>query len=207
MPFPKRLLNDYETVVEDLHPHWLFLFGPAATSVLALVLVIIASAAGTHGNVHKITQWGALALLVIAALTLLWRYLEWLTTNFVITTDRLIFRHGVMAKSGIEIPLERVNNVSLRQSILDRLFGAGSLLIESGGEDGQQRFSHVRHPERIQNVVHAQIEANGKAMAGGGGGGGGTDVATQLEKLEALMLRGTITPEEFHAQKAKLLGS
>ena len=204
MAFPKRLLNDYETVVEDLHPHWLFLFGPAATSVLALVLVIIASAAGTHGNVHKITQWGALALLVIAALTLLWRYLEWLTTNFVITTDRLIFRHGVMAKSGIEIPLERVNNVSLRQSILDRLFGAGSLLIESGGEDGQQRFSHVRHPERIQNVVHAQIEANGKAMAGGGGG---TDVATQLEKLEALMLRGTITPEEFHAQKAKLLGS
>ena len=78
-----------------------------------------------------------LAAIVVTAIWLVVRYLKWITTNFVITSDRLIFRHGVVAKSGIEIPLERVNNVNFNQGIFERMLGAGDLLIESGGEDGQ----------------------------------------------------------------------
>jgi uncharacterized membrane protein YdbT with pleckstrin-like domain len=206
MPFPQRLLNSYESVVEDLHPHWIFLSGPVFGALGAIVLTILAAVLGTHGTVRTVTLWGALALLVVAGIALLVRYLKWVTTNFVITTDRLIFRQGVFAKSGIEIPLERVNNVSLRQTFLGRLVKTGSLLIESGGEDGQQRFSHIREPERIQNVIHAEIEANGR-VAAGGTRGPATDVTSQLEKLEAMLQRGTLTRAEFEAQKAKLLGS
>ena len=88
------------------------------------------------------------------------RYLNWLTTNFVITSNRLIFRHGVIGKSGIEIPLERVNNVNFNQSVFERMLGAGDLLIESGGEDGQQRFTDIRHPAQVQNLIHAQMEGH-----------------------------------------------
>jgi uncharacterized membrane protein YdbT with pleckstrin-like domain len=204
MPFPQRLLNSYESVVEDLHPHWIFLSGPVFGVLGGIVLAILAAVVDTSGTLRTVTLWAALAILVVAALALLVRYLKWVTTNFVITTDRLIFREGVFAKTGIEIPLERVNNVSLRQTFLGRLVQTGSLLIESGGEDGQQRFSHIREPERVQNVIHAQIEANGRASVGAPAI---TDVATQLEQLEALLQRGTLTQAEFAAQKAKLLGS
>ncbi len=204
MPFPQRLLNSYESVVEDLHPHWIFLSGPVFAALGAIVLTVVAAVVDTHGLLRTVTVWGSLALLVVAVLALLVRYLKWVTTNFVITSDRLIFRQGVFAKSGIEIPLERVNNVSLRQTFLGRLVKTGSLMIESGGEDGQQQFSHIREPERIQNEIHAQIEANGP---GGGGASAPVDVASQLEKLEGMLQRGTLTASEFAAQKAKLLGS
>ncbi len=88
------------------------------------------------------------------------RYLTWATTNFVITSDRVIYRSGIIAKNGIEIPLERVNNVWFSQGIFERIIGAGDLLIESGGEDGKQRFTDIREPERVQNLIHAQMEVN-----------------------------------------------
>ena len=61
----------------------------------------------------------------------------------------------------------------------------------------------------MQNLIHAQMEQNENRKFGHMGaavGGGGADVATQLEKLEGLRERGSISPEEFEAQKRKLLG-
>jgi uncharacterized membrane protein YdbT with pleckstrin-like domain len=144
---------------------------------------------------------------VLTALWTLVRYFKWVTTNFVITSDRLIYRSGVLAKHGIEIPLERVNNVNFHQGIFERIIGAGDLLIESGGEDGQQRFTDIRHPERVQNLIHAQMEVNeqrrGMPFAAPAAG---SDVASQLEKLEGMLERGTLTPAEFESQKRRLLG-
>jgi uncharacterized membrane protein YdbT with pleckstrin-like domain len=134
------------------------------------------------------------------------RYLKWRTTYFVITSDRLIFRYGVIGKAGIEIPLERVNNVNFKQSIFERVIGAGDLLIESGGEDGQQRFTDVPHPDKVQNLIHMQMEDNQKRSFSVNVVGG-NDVATQLEKLEGLRDRGTISDEDFEEQKRRLLDS
>jgi uncharacterized membrane protein YdbT with pleckstrin-like domain len=133
------------------------------------------------------------------------RFLQWRTTNFVITSDRVIFRHGVVSKSGIEIPLERVNSVHFSQSLFERMIGAGDLLIESGAEGGQQRFTDVRNPDQVQNLIHSQMELNEDRMFNRGAPPAGSDVASQLERLEAMRDRGTLTPEEFDAQKRRLL--
>jgi len=207
MPYPKKLLNDYETVALDLHPHWWSFAEPASALIGSVIIGIVSFFA--DGDLRTALQYVAVVAIVVSAIWLVARYLKWATTNFVITSDRIIFRSGVIAKSGIEIPLERVNNVLFSQSIFERILGAGDLLIESGGEDGQQRFTDVRHPERVQNLIHAQMEQNENRKFGHMGaavGGGGADIATQLEKLEGLRERGSISPEEFEAQKRKLLG-
>ena len=117
-----------------------------------------------------------------------------MTTDFVITSDRVIFRQGVFAKSGIEIPLERVNSVHFAQSILERLVGAGNLLIESGAETGQQRFTDIHNPDKIQNLIHAQMEQNEKrtyqAHHPGASQSAVADVMERLERLEAMQERG-----------------
>jgi uncharacterized membrane protein YdbT with pleckstrin-like domain len=202
MPYPKKLLNDYETVALDLHPHWWYFAGPVA-ALVASVVVGIASMAALDGDAGTVAGWLAIVLIVGSALWLVGRYARWATTNFVITSDRIIFRSGVFAKSGIEIPLERVNNVLFNQTIFERVLGAGDLLIESGGEAGQQRFTDIKSPDRVQNLIHSQMEANTSRMYGGGGG---TDVASQLEKLEGMLERGTLTPDEFDREKRRLLG-
>ena len=206
MPYPKKLLNDYETLALDLHPHWWYFaeaaFALVGSIVLSIVVLTMVDSPDTW------LKFVCLALILVSALWLVIRYLQWATTNFVITSDRVIFRHGVIAKSGIEIPLERVNSVHFNQSIFERILGAGDLLIESGAEGGQQRFTDVKNPDRVQNLIHSQMELNESRMFRGPGGAqpfGGADIATQLEKLEALRDRGSLTPEEFEAQKRRLL--
>jgi uncharacterized membrane protein YdbT with pleckstrin-like domain len=200
VPYPRKLLNDRETIVLDLHPHWWYFVEAAVALVASIAFGIVVLAADWHTSL----RWLALALIVLSALWLIARFVRWRTTNFVVTSDRVIFRHGVLAKAGIEIPLERINSVHFRQSIIERMLGAGDLLIESGSEQGQQRFTDVRNPDRVTNTIHRQMDENEDQMYGGRASV--TDPATQLEKLEGMLQRGTLTPEEFEAQKRKLLG-
>ena len=205
MPFPRHLLNQDEDIVLDVHPHWLFFAEPALTVLgLAILTIVLAIVAGNAAlNIVM------LILVAVALLWAFWRAVTWRTTHFVITTDRLIYRSGVFAKRGIQIPLERVNNVNFKQGILERIVGAGDLLVESAGEDGQQRFTDIRRPAQVQNLIHAQMEGHFQRRASYAAPPPpppGGDVTQQLERLEGMLQRGTLTQEEFNAQKAKLLG-
>jgi len=203
MPYPARLLNPDESVALDLNPHWWYFAESASSFVVSGVLWLFVF--GQDDRKSYLTY--PLGLIALAtAVWLLVRYLKWRTTYFVITSDRLIFRYGVIGKAGIEIPLERVNNVNFKQSIFERVIGAGDLLIESGGEDGQQRFTDISQPDKVQNLIHMQMEDNQKRSFSVNVVGG-NDVATQLEKLEGLRDRGTISDEDFEEQKRRLLDS
>jgi uncharacterized membrane protein YdbT with pleckstrin-like domain len=207
MPYPKKNLNPNETLALDMHPHWWYFSEPAAALVASIMLAIVVLTRDLSGNTEKILNFVVLGLLIVSALWLVGRYLKWITTNFAITSHRLIFRQGVVAKSGIEIPLERVNNVNFSQSVFERVLGAGDLLIESGGEEGQSRFTDIRHPDRVQNLIHSQVAAlQDRRLGTTLGAASDGDVTAQLERLEGMLQRGTLTQAEFDAQKAKLLG-
>jgi uncharacterized membrane protein YdbT with pleckstrin-like domain len=203
MPYPQKLLNDHETVALDLHPHWWTFVKAASALVLSIALGIFSMT--LDGDLATFLGWTSLVLIVGSALWLLRQFVVWTTTNFVITSDRVIYRSGVFAKRGIEIPLERVNNVLFSQGVIERLLGAGDLMIESGGLEGQQRFTDIKNPDQVQRLIHAQIGA--RQAAGPLAGRGGSDVASQLEKLEGMLERGTLSAEEFEREKRRLLGS
>ena len=200
MAFPRRLLNTGEQLALDLRPHWWFFAGPAVLLVAAFVGFVVAWSAGAPD----------LLVLLLAGVTvaaLVWfagRYLRWMTTNFVVTSDRLIYRHGVVAKRGIEIPLERVNTVFFNQSIWERLIGAGDLVIESGGERGSQAFTDIPRPSEVQNEIYRQIEDN-VSRTYGGGGGRELSIPEQIDRLDDLRRRGIITDAEFERKKTQLL--
>lgn len=204
MPFPRKLLNDTEDVVLDLNPHWWFMAKQSVALLIAIVIGVVVLANDVPGAVQILA-----GVLILAALA--WwgiAYLGWRTTNFVVTTDRLIYRSGVLTKQGIEIPHERVNNVLFSQTLFERMLGAGDLVIESAGESGRQAFSDVRKPSAVQNEIYKQIEANENRKFDriGGGPSSPASVADELAKLDDLRHRGVISAEEFAAQKAKLLG-
>ncbi len=207
MTFSQKNLNANETIALDLHPHWWYFAGPAVSLVAAIVFGIWAIPKNFDSDsLETFLSYAAIAALVGTAIWLIARYLKWMTTHFVITSHRLIFRTGVFAKSGIEIPLERVNNVNFNQSVFERMLGAGDLLIESGGEDGQSRFADIKHPDQVQRMIHSQMELAAERRGSYSRNVGGTGVADELERLEGMLQRGTLSPEEFEAQKRKLLG-
>src|SRR5687767_12773299 len=142
MHFPRELLAENERLIFDLRPHWLALVGPALWTALTLVAIVWAD------NVVP-DDWepnGAVILKVVIfvgwAVLAVIPFLRWRFTMFVLTSDRLITRHGIVAKHSKEIPLERINDVAFRQGVLERIFGAGDLMIESAGETGQNRITN-----------------------------------------------------------------
>lgn len=204
MAYPRRLLDDQESVTVDLHPHWWFLAAPVSALVLAIAAAVVTLVFTDAGTTARTTaSWASLVALAVTSIWLVIRYSKWLTTHFVITSRRIIFRTGLLTKRGVEVPLDRVNTVHFSQGLLERLVGAGDLLIESGGESGQQHFTDISQPDRVQRVIHAEMDARRARL---GADTVVVDVAGQLEKLESMLLRGTLTPDEFERQKQRLLG-
>jgi uncharacterized membrane protein YdbT with pleckstrin-like domain len=209
--FPRKLLNQGEELVLDLRPHWMFLLPQATTLVVALAFGVL-SLTGLEQY-----DWLKYVAAVVVLLALLWflaRYAVWATTNFVLTSDRLVSRKGVVAKSGIEIPLERINTVFFRQSIFERIIGSGDLAVESAGERGSESFSNIRKPDLVQREIYVQMENNENRKfdrvstgVNEGRAGANLSVAEQLEKLSDLYQKGHLNQAEFEAQKARLLSS
>jgi uncharacterized membrane protein YdbT with pleckstrin-like domain len=210
MPFPRRLLNEGEEISLDLRPHWWFFADHILTGVPLLVALLLIQSE-THGDVRRILYWvwGVLALIWAGWLGL--QYLKWNFTHFVVTTDRVLYRTGVLSKKGVEIPLERVSNINFKQSIWERTIGAGDLNIESAGRDGQSTFNDVRHPEAVQQELYKQMELYARKRAGwsqtpaAAPAVAGPSIPEQLEQLAGLRDRGVISAAEFEAKKAQLL--
>jgi uncharacterized membrane protein YdbT with pleckstrin-like domain len=206
MPFPRKLLAPHEEMVLDLRPHWIALFLPLLFTVLLGVATVLLY--NLPKNPSSAWENGVVIVALVAWLFLsVLPFLKWLFTNFALTTDRLITRTGIIAKHSREIPLERINDVTFNQSILERALGAGSLLIESAGERGQEKISHVRHPEQVQLQIYQETEKNNDRMMNPGGGSTSQpeSVTSQIEALAKLRDQGAITPTEFDAKKTELL--
>jgi uncharacterized membrane protein YdbT with pleckstrin-like domain len=197
--FPEKLLNDNEDVVLDLRPHWSTLAKPVLAVVGGVALTIVLSLVG-----HYLGLIGV-ALLVVALGWFGLRYLRRATTDFVVTTDRLVYRIGIIAKRGKEIPLERVNDIAFTQSVLERLIGMGDLSIESAGARSRETFEDIPHPSAVQNEIYRQMEAVAARQADRLAGRRELSVPEQLEKLDELRQRGVITQAEFDAKKQQLL--
>jgi uncharacterized membrane protein YdbT with pleckstrin-like domain len=204
MPFPKKLLNEGEEVVLDLRPHWWFMVGPSAALFVTVLVTILLFA--VHGNVGKYSRYATTVLAVVALGWFAWRYIRWRTTEFVVTSDRLIRRSGIISKNGREIPLDRLNDISYHQSVFERLIGAGNLMIESAGERGQETFTDMPKPGLVQNEIYHQIEqVKSRDAARYASGPRELSIPEQIEKLDELRQRGVISQAEFDAKKAQLL--
>ena len=148
-----------ERSVLVLHPHWKVLVGPVFLGTLVLaaaIAVAVAIPAGTHAGT------GRLADLVVAVVLLVFvvvrPLLRWKTTTYELTTRRLRVREGIVARRGRDIPLARVSDVSFTRSLLDRLVGAGRLVVESPGEHGQIVLTDIPQVERVQAILFDLVE-------------------------------------------------
>jgi uncharacterized membrane protein YdbT with pleckstrin-like domain len=205
MPFPRRLLAEDEDLVLDLRPHWIALVLPVAETVLILVGVIVVLGY-LPDSWPTWVRWAVVFLgLGLFAFHPGRLLLDWATSHFVITTDRVIHRSGWFAKQSMEIPLENINDVRFNQSVFERVIGAGDLTLESAGEFGQQRFSDIRDPEHVQKLVYEVSEANQRRMASPAPAAPAVSLADELAKLDRLRDEGVLSEEEFEAEKRRLL--
>jgi uncharacterized membrane protein YdbT with pleckstrin-like domain len=153
--YPKKLLSDDESVVLETHPHWKTLVLPV------LELLVICGLAGfllavVDPDVAKYVIIGVGLVLVVLAFVI--PLLRWRTTLFVLTDKRVVVRTGILSRTGRDIPLTRVNDVTFSHNLIERILGCGTLVVESAGERGQVQLTEVPKVEQVQRQLYELVE-------------------------------------------------
>lgn len=201
MVLRSRRLNEGEKVVLDLHPHWWYLAGP----VLTISAVIAGAVTSLAMSAPPAAGWAVLGALVLSALWLLLRYLRWRTSRFILTTSRLIERRGVLARTSREIPLLGLSDISYKQTLFERLIGAGCVLIESAGKDSPEYFPDLPRPGHVQNEIIRLMDEARRGVPQHSGTAPGASIPDQIVQLDQLRRRGVISDADFEQKKAQLL--
>ena len=109
------------------------------------------------GRFHWTDKLAALLLCFVGIGILLWIRI-W-TTEMAITDRRLIYKRGWIFRTTEELSLRRIEEVNLRQSILGRIFGYGTVQVQGmGGSD--IRLPTMADPMRFKRELQeAQVGA------------------------------------------------
>lgn len=163
MAYPRENLAPGEVVVLHRHPHWKRLFWPF---VIFLVVTAIAGVlAGITNSSSQSSTTKTVLLIVIGVfwvLGFIWYFISplvsWKTTHFVLTDRRVIFRNGIITRSGIDIPIRRINTVEFRHGPIDRMLRTGTLIIESASDDPLS-FDDIPQVERVHSMLYNEVLA------------------------------------------------
>jgi uncharacterized membrane protein YdbT with pleckstrin-like domain len=157
LPYPEDLLRGDERVVVHKHPHWKMLLLPV---LVFLIIVGLGSYAAALVAGQSWQLYGWIGFAVLGGIGVLWLtvvpLLRWRTTHFVLTTRRVLVREGILSRSGIDIPINRINTVQFRHSFIDRLLGCGTLIIESASDEPLE-FDDIPQVERVHSLLYYEV--------------------------------------------------
>ena len=149
------------------HPSWRSMPGFHVKGLLGAVLlgtVVGLISALVDGPVQ--VTWVIVAVLAVFAAVLGRGLARRLQTTYTITDQRLTIERGLMTRELYETRLERVQNVSLRQSLLERVLGVGTVDFDTAGGAGFDfSFRGVSEPRRIVRTVDRALRARLRAPA------------------------------------------
>ena len=162
MALPRKFLNDDEELLAELKPHWIFLFGPLFTSIgvwAAIIAILI-----LWQNPPGWTNYPVVIFALIPGLWLLGRYVRWRSYDVALTSTRILVRQGIFGRDTVQLRLQRITEVNIRQELFERLLNTGSLVIDVQGEDDSLTLEYMRKPAVVQRVINSQINE----IVGGG---------------------------------------
>ena len=92
-------------------------------------------------------------------------FMAWLLKNkgtkLSVTERDILFEKGLLSKERAEISISSVRTVRVKQSLLNRIFGVGSIEIYTAGDNAEIFASGLPDPNRIREIIKAQ--QNGEA--------------------------------------------
>jgi uncharacterized membrane protein YdbT with pleckstrin-like domain len=158
--FPDDALTEDEEVVLHLHPHWKAAVGPVLVLLAALAATIIVWV------MLPTNDGGRIGVAVVGAISLffavtrgVWPLVVWRSDHYVFTDERVLLQDGVLTRERRDLPLNRINDHVMSQSLLDRMFGCGTLRIDSIGDQAAELAS-VPRVHQVQTTLYELIESD-----------------------------------------------
>ncbi|NNN21545.1 MAG: PH domain-containing protein [Acidimicrobiales bacterium] len=161
MGISAKYLGEGEEVIVDAKPFVGVLFSPVFTLlvVAAAVLVVVAL-------IPKSTPlYVGIILGIPVLISMFWaiaKWIKWTSYSFVVTNRRVVERTGVFGKSMREIPIRRIQSLSIKQSFFERILKAGTLIVDSAGSgnDGRAEFKEIGKVQEVFHLLSSLLDEN-----------------------------------------------
>lgn len=156
-----------ENVVLNRHQHWVMPVQSMALPVLLLVAIVLGADLLFRDQLAG--EWKLILTLLGLAIAGAWAivtWIRWSATAFTVTDQRVILDAGVFSRSSKVIPIDRVQDVSTRRSMLGRMLGYGTVEIDAAGAAGAERLDHMPGPDQFRDQVFMQSERLRRGAAG-----------------------------------------
>jgi dephospho-CoA kinase len=157
----RRFVPEGERVIVAIKPHPLYIvlvpLGVIALGVvLAAVGVWVVRWSGASVRIDVV--WSL--VIVLIALRLLWQVLEWLARSFVLTDRRVIRLGGVLRRYAADIPLTRLQHVTMFKTLRERIFGLGTIGFATAGTGHVEAYwVMVSRPNELMRQVREAVAA------------------------------------------------
>jgi uncharacterized membrane protein YdbT with pleckstrin-like domain len=151
-----------EKMVLASNPHWFYFWKQvlAGFGLIGLLLILWTVDADW---VDTSIGWITLIAFIVLLVNTIYEFVQWQTTRFAITDQRVAYQSGILRRRGVSIPLNRINNVNFEQSFIARMLNNGVVTIESAGETGDSVFENIPDPENVRALIFAGVEADEQA--------------------------------------------
>jgi uncharacterized membrane protein YdbT with pleckstrin-like domain len=166
MGFPENVLTSDERIELKMRPHWREVFAAVLFGLLLLAILVYVVRVTPDDTTGSWIQWIVVGIAAIIAIFLVFApIVRWLTTHYVVTTHRVLVRRGVLTKTGKDITLSKITDVSFERTLLDRLTGSGTLRIESAGDSPDETFRSIPRSDQVQQLINRLIDEDANRRA------------------------------------------
>jgi hypothetical protein len=174
----------------------------------------------------RIIGWIAFVIAVVPAVEVVRIFLDWLNERYIITNRRVVEVKGTINKHVRDSALEKVNDVDMKQSIVGRILGYGTLQIITGSDVGINMLYRIANPVRFKRtMLNAKEALSGvpspakteettervapaqasQPVASESSQPSESSITDLIVELAELRQKGLISEEEFQTKKKELL--
>lgn len=143
-------LHHDEQILYEKSPSWRSQFGSHILMLVAAILI------GAVVLLAFNPDWiGIVVGIVVALVGSAYLWIERVRTKYIITSYRLHVREGFLSKKVQETRLRRIQNVTVDQSLIQRILRVGTVDYDTAGDDDGSSFRMlgVENPDALIRLV------------------------------------------------------
>lgn len=161
MTYIESSLIPGEKLIYQTRLHWAVMLGHLVLGCLLFVCSMATLYWLNHGtfasNTTHIIQGGALALLLAGIVTILIGMVRRNATEIAVTSRRVVIKQGLISRKTIEMLLNKIEAIEVREPTLGRIMGYGTIVVIGTGGTSEP-FHKIAHPLEFRSQVQQQLE-------------------------------------------------
>jgi len=212
MGYVEKNLAPGETVRYRARYHWITYRGVLILLLFAALLGLSSlyaqKASPEEGALPRAVAFLSLAFLFFALVAYVLRKVRASADEYVVTSRRVVRKYGLISHEVEQALLEKIQDITIRQGLMARLLGYGTVVVETASETGRIVFADIAGPESLRAALWGEQAAPSRPAVSPAPSTPARPTARErLAELDDLKARGLLTPEEYGAKREEILSA